>query len=118
MVLMGDRLHFSPTRLACGVLTVTKGYRLGLAEMAVSPSPRDHFPCLLTLSSPDPGWGHAGIIFTVMASLVLGLWKMVLGLESFVLVPWSSALALWFLGHTEVTTLDLEPHMGHKMNGK
>ena len=26
---------FSPTRLACGLLTVTKGYRLGLAERAV-----------------------------------------------------------------------------------
>ena len=35
---------FSPTRLACGVLTVTKGYRLGLAERAVPPSCRDRFP--------------------------------------------------------------------------
>ena len=36
--------HCSPTRPACGVLTVTKGYRLGLAERAVPPSCRDRFP--------------------------------------------------------------------------
>ena len=34
----------SPTRLACGVLTVTKGYRLGFVETTVPPSPRDRFP--------------------------------------------------------------------------
>ena len=35
---------FSPTRLACGVLTVTKGYRLVAVERAVPPSPWDRFP--------------------------------------------------------------------------
>ena len=45
---------FSPTRLACGVLTVTKGYRLGFVERAVPPSCRDRFPRLLALSSPGP----------------------------------------------------------------
>ena len=36
--------NFSPTRLACGVLTVKKGYRLGYAERAVPPSPRTGSP--------------------------------------------------------------------------
>ena len=31
---------FTPTRLACGVLTVQKGYRLGFCERAVTLSPR------------------------------------------------------------------------------
>ena len=35
---------YSPTRLACGVLTVTKGYRLRAVERAVPPSPWDRFP--------------------------------------------------------------------------
>ena len=37
------RKLFSPTRLACGVLTSTKGCRLGLAERAVPQSCRDRF---------------------------------------------------------------------------
>ena len=36
--------HNSPTRLACGVLTAKKGYRLENVERAVPPSPRDRFP--------------------------------------------------------------------------
>ena len=35
---------FSPTRLACGVVTVKKGYWLGSAKRAVPPSCRDRFP--------------------------------------------------------------------------
>ena len=46
--------NVSPTRLACGVLTVKKGYRLGSGGRAVPPSCRDWFPRLLALSSPGP----------------------------------------------------------------
>ena len=35
---------FSPTRLACGVLTVQKGYQLGFPKRAVPPSPRTGSP--------------------------------------------------------------------------
>ena len=41
-------MPFSPTRLACGVLTVKTGYRLREGERAVPPSCRDRFP-------KDPG---------------------------------------------------------------
>ena len=36
ITLEGPSLLFSPTTLACGVLTVQEGYRLGICERAVS----------------------------------------------------------------------------------
>ena len=48
-----SRKAYSPTRLACGVLTVTKGYRLDAAERAVPPSPRDRFPQRSCYQDPD-----------------------------------------------------------------
>ena len=43
----------SPTRLACGVLTIKKGYRLGWYGWAVPPSCRDRFPQRSWYQDPD-----------------------------------------------------------------
>ena len=51
----------SPTRLACGVLTVKKGYRLGYAERAGPSSP--------SLGSP----GDLGTMILVPGSFVVNL---------------------------------------------
>ena len=54
LVLLSTTVRLS-LRLACGVLTVQKGYRLGLCERAVPPSCRTGCPKDLGPDPPDCG---------------------------------------------------------------
>ena len=59
--LVDQWLPISPTRLACGVLTVKKGYRLGSADRAVPPSCWTSSPKDLAQARPKPGPGQISV---------------------------------------------------------
>ena len=68
---------FSPTRLACGVLTVKKGYRLGSAERAVPPSPRTGSSRDLGTRILVPGSFVVNLIVNLVANLVVNFVNLV-----------------------------------------